>query len=185
MKLLAFGASYSKDSINKKFAVYVAKQFPDADVEILDLRDYQLPLYTTESEAEIGFPHAVLDFIAKLEGADMIVVSLAEHNGSYTTAFKNLFDWASRVKLKIFDGKKLLLLATAPGPRGGLSVLQVAADRFPIHGAEIAGAFSLPRFHDNFSEEAGILDETLRQAFNQMIDTIRRNQHDEYYADIP
>lgn len=176
MKLIAFGASYSNDSINQKFATYAAKQFAGADIEILDLRNYWLPLYTTDVETEIGHPEEVTHFLAKLEQADLIVISLAEYNGSYATAFKNLFDWASRVKMNFFEGKELLLLSTSPGPRGGLTVLQTAKERFPFHGATIAGTFSLPNFYDNFSEETGILNEEVKGKFNDVIGTLQQAQ---------
>jgi NAD(P)H-dependent FMN reductase len=170
MKIIAFGASYSGSSINRKLAAYAASQFEGAQVEVLDLRQFELPLYTPEAERALGHPQAAQDFVAKLGGADLIIASMAEHNGSYTAAFKNLFDWASRVKLQMFEGKRLLLLSTAPGPRGGLSVLQQAIDRFPRHGATVAAHFSLPSFAKNFSEEAGILDEALRASFLQAIE---------------
>lgn len=169
MNIVAFGASYSKNSINKTFAAYAASQFAAEKVEVLDLSNYPLPLFTTDVEAEIGHPEGISHFLNKLEQADLIVISLAEHNGTYSTAFKNLFDWTSRVKLKMFEGKKVLLLATAPGARGGISVLEAAQQRFPIHGAEIAGVFSLPNFHDNFSEDTGILQEELKNRFQEVL----------------
>lgn len=173
MKILAFGASYSSNSINQKLASFAAAQFPGAQTEILDLRKFQLPLFTTDLEAIIGHPHEVNDFLSRLDHADLIIISLAEHNGSYSTAFKNLFDWASRVKVKMFERKKLLLLSTAPGPRGGLSVLKTASERFPIHGAEIVGTFSLPHFHENFSEHSGIIHEELNEKFRNTLDNIK------------
>lgn len=184
MKVIAFGASYSKDSINRKFAAYATQYIPASDIEVLDLGAFPLPLYTTDLEAAIGQPREALDFIAKLDEADLLVVSLAEHNGSYTTAFKNLFDWASRAKMNMFEGKKMLLLSTAPGPRGGLSVLQAAAQRFPIHGAEIVGTFSLPQFHDTFSEGIGILNEDLKQQFEKVIDNATKGLVQEYHTAV-
>nr|MBP7644875.1 NAD(P)H-dependent oxidoreductase [Saprospiraceae bacterium] len=93
MKIIAIGASYSKTSINRVFAKYVAEQIEDAQTEVMDLNIYDLPLYTTEKEKEIGIPQSARDFVIKLDEADLLVISLAEHNGTYTTAFKNLFDW--------------------------------------------------------------------------------------------
>lgn len=171
MKLVAFGASYSKNSINKKLAAYAATFFSHAETEIIDLCNYPLPLYTIDVEAEMGQPQAAKDFVAKLDEADVLIISLSEHNGSYTTAFKNLFDWASRSKVKMFEGKKVLLLATAPGPRGGVSVLEAAKSRFPVHGAEIIGSFSLPKFQENFSDESGIVNSDLKLDFEYVIRT--------------
>ncbi|MNK69426.1 FMN-dependent NADH-azoreductase [compost metagenome] len=174
MKILAFGASYSSTSINKTFAEYATGFFPAKEIEVLDLKSFPLPLYTTDLEKEIGKPQAAIDFVEKLEAADLLIISVAEHNGSYATAFKNLFDWASRFKVKMFENKKMLLLSTAPGPRGGLSALQSATARFPIHGAEVLGSFSLPKFGENFAAGQGITDETLKQEFMQVIDNAKQ-----------
>lgn len=173
MKIIAFGASYSKNSINKRFAAFAATQFEGATTEVLDLSIYELPLYTVDKEKEIGHPEILQDFVAKLHSADLLIISMSEHNGSYTAAFKNLFDWTSRVELKMFTGKKLLLLSTAPGPRGGLGALESAKTRFPIHGAEIVGSFSLPRFNENFDDTRGILEDDLRTTFTQLIEQTR------------
>lgn len=166
MKIIAFGASHHKASINKIFAGYAASQFKNATVELLDLNDYELPLFTVDREQEIGHPQAAHDFVTKMEEADLLIISMSEHNGSYTASFKNLFDWASRVKLKLFDGKKMLLLSTATGAGAGVHVIEAAKTRFPRHGAEIIATFSLPRFKDNFSMEKGILIDELRTEFN-------------------
>ena len=116
MKIIAFGGSYSKNSINKKFAVYAASLFKDVDIEILDLNDYPLPLFTIDHEKESGHPQAAKDFLAKIEEADMLIISLAENNGSYSVGFKNLFDWVSRIKVKMFEGKKCCCCQQRPDP---------------------------------------------------------------------
>jgi len=77
-------------------------------------------------------------------------LSLAEHNGAYSAVFKNVFDWISRIDAKVFETTPMLLLSTSPGARAGQSVMEIALDRFPRHGATIVENFSLPSFHDNF-----------------------------------
>ncbi|NLX28973.1 MAG: NAD(P)H-dependent oxidoreductase [Bacteroidales bacterium] len=175
MKILAMGASNSKASINKQFAAFAASQFEQAKVKLLDLNDYEVPLFSVDTESQQGYPPLVRSFVHEFEQADFIIISLAEHNGSYTAAFKNLFDWASRIEARIFGGKKVLLLATSTGMGGGKYVLDNAVKRFPKHGAEITGHFSLPKFFDNFSPETGILDEQLRQDFNQLVHQIKES----------
>ncbi|MGE0637291.1 MAG: NADPH-dependent FMN reductase [Bacteroidia bacterium] len=165
LKIVAFGASYSSTSINRQFAGYAAGLFENAEVELLDLREFDLPLFTSDREKELGKPEAAQRFIEKLKQADLLIISMGEHNGSYEAAFKNLFDWTSRIELKMFEGKKILLLSTSPGGRGGLGALETAKTRFPIHGAVITAHFSLPRFRDNFSAEQGIVNEELKNLF--------------------
>lgn len=153
MKILTFAGSSSKNSINKKLAVYASSLFKEAEVEVLDLNDYELPLFSVDLEKEIGKPKLANQFLEKIAGADLLVLSLAEHNGNLSVAFRNIFDWASRGGVKVFQKKPMLLMATSTGARGGKSVLEIAEKRFPFDGAEIKGVFSLPKFSENFDTE--------------------------------
>ncbi|ESU18544.1 hypothetical protein FCR2A7T_28370 [Flavobacterium cauense R2A-7] len=153
MKIIAFGASNSRNSINKKLATYVSHLFENAEVEVLDLNDFTIPLFSVDLEKEIGQPQQAQDFLDKIASADMLVVSMAENNSNYTAAFKSLFDWASRINGKVFQQKPMLLMATSPGGRGGANVLEIAKNAFPRYGADIKATFSLPLFDQNFDLE--------------------------------
>jgi len=153
MKIIAFGGSNSKNSINKKLATYASSLFKEASAEVLDLNDFALPLFSVDLEKEIGQPQLAKDFLDKIASADFLVVSLAENNGNYSAAFKNLLDWASRQAKEVFHQKPMLLMATSPGGRGGATVLEIAKNAFPRFGADIKGTFSLPSFNDNFDVE--------------------------------
>jgi len=155
MKIIAFAGSNSKNSINKKLATYAAHLFENATVEVLDLNDFALPIFGVDVETEIGQPKLAKDFLDKLAMADIIVMSLAENNGSYSVAFKNIFDWASRQYKDVFQQKPMLLMATSPGGRGGASVLALAQENLPRYGANIKAVFSLPSFNENFDIEQG------------------------------
>ena len=137
-------------------------------MDLFQLSELYLPLYSIDLEKENGIPAEVVAFYDRIQHSDLILISLAEHNGSYTAAFKNLFDWLSRYESKFFQGKKLFLLSTSTGKRGGLSVMEAALDRFPRHGAEIVAHFSLPSFHDHFSEQEGIRDAALKDEFEKL-----------------
>lgn len=150
--IIAFAGSNSKTSINKQLTVYAAGILDDVHVDILDLNDFDLPLYGIDLELESGIPENAHKFLDAMKASDGIILSLAEHNGSYATVFKNLFDWMSRIESKTFFGKPMLLMATSPGGRGGASVLDAAKSRFPFHDAKIIDVFSLPSFSVNFSE---------------------------------
>jgi chromate reductase len=153
MKIIAFGGSNSQHSINKHLATYAAGLFENAEVEILDLNDFAMPLFSVDLEKEIGQHEIAKAFLEKIKSADVVVVSLAENNGSYSVAFKNVFDWSSRIMKEVFQQKPMLLLATSPGPRGGASVLEIANNAFPRYGAQIKATFSLPTFSANFDLE--------------------------------
>lgn len=82
MKIVAFGASTSSTSINKTLATYAAQQVEGAQVNVLDLNNYNVPMFSEDKEKEIGQAEGAIAFLRELEQADAIVVSFAEHNGS-------------------------------------------------------------------------------------------------------
>ncbi|MEP2935159.1 MAG: NAD(P)H-dependent oxidoreductase [Gilvibacter sp.] len=170
--IIAFGGSNSKSSINKQLAAYTAQQITDATVHVLDLNDYELPLYGIDLEQEQGIPNNAQLFLDKIKQADGLVISLAEHNGAYSAAFKNVFDWMSRIDGKLWSDVPMLLMATSPGGRGGATVLDIAANRFPYMGGNVVATYSLPMFNANFSDN-GIVDSDLASALEKAIATFK------------
>lgn len=173
MHILAIGGSNSANSINRQLAQFAASLFDDSTATIYDLSKIDIPLFSVQLESSIDMPKAVLDFAHEIDNADLIVLSLAENNGSYNAGFKNLIDWTSRIAdRKVWNNKTMLLMATSPGARGGATVLETAAAYFPRMGANIKATFSLPKFHENFNLNDGILDETLSQELKEIIHSI-------------
>ncbi|MCE7993366.1 MAG: NAD(P)H-dependent oxidoreductase [Roseivirga sp.] len=173
MNILAFGASSSSTSINQKLAVYTAQQIENSTVTVADLNDFEMPIYSSDREKAGGIPQLASQFKNLITQADGIVISFAEHNGSYTAAFKNLYDWVSRLEGKVWQGKPVLLMATSPGGRGGQTVLKQAVVSFPFMGADVASEFSLPSFHKNFDSESGITDQTLKVQFEEALQAFK------------
>jgi len=156
-KVIAFGASTSRKSINKALAAYAASLIESAEVEVLDLNDFELPMFSEDKETELGQPEPAKHFLEKIQQADGLVISFAAHNGSYTAAYKNLFDWCSRIEKAVYQGKPAVFLATSPGKSGASSVLDLALQSAPFFRAEVKGSLSVPNFYDNFDLEAGVM----------------------------
>jgi chromate reductase, NAD(P)H dehydrogenase (quinone) len=151
-KILAIGGSNSKTSINKMLATHIASQVEGAAVTTLDWDHLVLPLYSVDLEANEGIPEAVIAFKKQIEDTDSIVLSVAENNGNITAAFKNLWDWTSRLDPKVWMSKPLFLAATSPGGRGGMNALEITKNLMPHYGGNLIVDFSLPSFYDNFKE---------------------------------
>ena len=169
MKIIAFAGSNSSVSINKRLATYAASLFESTDVEILDLKDYEAPLYGIDIENKIGQAEEAKQFLLKLKSADIIVLSLAENNGNYAVAFKNIIDWCSRIERDFFNKKPMLLMATSPGRGGGSLVLEIAQSNLPRFDSNVKAVFSLPSFEHNFDQETNTisnaaLDSELKKA---------------------
>ena len=167
--ILAFGASNSKQSINKKLAKFAADQVADAAVQFLDLNDFEMPIYSIDRQNESGIPELAHQFKEHIKQADGIIISFAEHNGAYSTAFKNIFDWISRIEKDVWANKPMLLLATSPGARGGKTVLEIALNKFRFMNQNTIASFSLPSFRQNFTVGDGITDPELLQAFREQL----------------
>lgn len=90
-----------------------------------------------------------------LAEADAFVISFAEHNGHYPAAYKNLFDWATRIERSVFGEKPAVYLATSPGPGGAQTVLGAATGSAPYFGGNVQASVSVPSFYDNFDFESG------------------------------
>ncbi|MDP8204698.1 MAG: NAD(P)H-dependent oxidoreductase [Candidatus Tenebribacter mawsonii] len=157
MKVLAFAASSSSRSINKKLVTYALSFLKGVEIELLDLNNYELPLFSEDIEKEIGQPALAKEFLRKIGESDALLISFAEHNGSYSVAYKNIFDWCSRIKPKVFQGKLMVLLSTSPGKRGGSSVLVTAESTAHRFAGKVKASLSIPSFEDNFDLESNTL----------------------------
>ena len=160
MKIFAFAGSNSSTSINKQLVKFVLKSFPDDEVNLIDLNDYLMPVFSVDLEKN-GFPDEAYQFLKNIEESDIIICSLAENNRSYSAAFKNIFDWCSRINVKVFQNKPMFLMTTSPGGYGGGNVMADASKFFPQFGADIKETFSLPKFYENFDSENGIINPEL------------------------
>lgn len=155
-KILAFSGSNSANSINQQLVHLVADKFNQHQVMVVDIRDYPLPVFGVDLEAESGSPKNADQFRNLMNQYDGYIIACPEHNGSMPTAFKNLIDWLSRIKetedSSIFNKKPLLLFSASPGPRGGMTNLQNLANIMPYWGAEIVGHYSIGSFYQEFTD---------------------------------
>ena len=122
----------------------------------MDINDYEMPIYSPAREAE-GIPELATKFYEMLGAADAVLFSFAEHNGSYSTAWKNIIDWATRIDREIYQGSKLVMLSATPGPMAGANVLRTATASAPIFGGELLGSLGVGKFMENFDVAAGEL----------------------------
>ena len=183
MKIIGFAGSNSKKSINKSLVQYTSTLFESASIELLDLNDYEVETFGIDKLDTNGVPSKIIALANKIDNVNLLVISLAEHNGTYSSAFKNIYDWLSVIpNRKVLGKTPVLLLATSPGDRGGAGVLKAAIERFPIDGSEILESFSLPNFDDNFKDE-NISNITLRLEIIQKVNKIKSTKFEAHYKD--
>lgn len=170
--ILAFAGSNSSTSINQQLIHYVASEIQSHKTKVLDLTNYTMPMYSEDEEKNNGFPGMVMGLKQEISEAEALIISVNEHNGSLGAFFKNVLDWLSRLDRNFLENKKILLMSTSPGKRGGISAMEYAKGMLPRFGGEIVESFSFPSFYDNFStEENKVIDETLMLGLKEVLST--------------
>ena len=171
--ILAFGASNSTASINVQLARHAVSMLSGVQINFIDLNDFEMPIFSIDRENTTGIPEAAHLFKTHIRHADAILISFAEHNGSYSVAFKNILDWSSRIERNMWLDKPMCLLATSPGRRGAQSVLKAACDRFPHMNGHVISHFSLPSFAHNFDADHGITNSEMAQQLQTILQTFQ------------
>ena len=181
MNILAFGTSNNESSINRTLAVYTAQLVADATIHTLNIHDYEMPIFSDQREQDLGQPPQAKAFYEKIAAADALVVSFAEHNGGYSAAYKNLFDWTSRIDKEVFQNKPVVFLSTSPGPGGAASVLASALGSAEFFGARVIASLSVPSFYDNFDLEASqMVNAEIRATLQTTMQQLEEATHPEH-----
>ncbi len=127
-RILAFAGSARKDSLNKKLLKIAVEgaQAAGADVTLVDLADFELPLFSQDLESEMGMPDIAGKFKRLMIAHDGFLIASPEYNSAFSPLLKNTIDWASRSEsddeppLMAYRGKTAAILATSPGGLGGM-----------------------------------------------------------------
>jgi chromate reductase len=126
-KILALAGSTRKDSYNKRLVHIAASgaEAAGAEISVIDLRDYALPLFDQDLERDEGTPEAAKRLKGLMVEHDGFLISSPEYNSSISAVLKNAIDWVSRPvpgepPLVAFGGKVATILSASPGALGGL-----------------------------------------------------------------
>ncbi|RPG36980.1 MAG: NADPH-dependent oxidoreductase [Muricauda sp. TMED12] len=171
-KIIAFTGSTSHNSINQKLLDYIIKEFPNKGIELLDLKSYELPIYSPETEKK-GIPIQTKEIFQIFNSADGFILASPEHNGLPSAFLKNHIDWLSRVDQRFFHDKPILLLSTSPGATGGKSHLDILAKLVHRWGGELIGQFSLSDFYQNFDTRTNTPNKSAHeQSLNHLVKSL-------------
>lgn len=126
-RILAFAGSTRTDSFNKKLIKVAAAgaTAAGAEVTLIDLRDFPMPLYDGDLEAKEGLPENTKKLKALFLANQGLLISSPEYNSSVTGVLKNALDWVSRsapgeAALACYAGKVAGLVSASTGALGGL-----------------------------------------------------------------
>ena len=165
------GASLHRGLVREAAGIAAAN---GAEVESLDLRDLNVPLYDGDREAAYGLPAGVRKVIDAVRDADGVVLASPEYNHSVSGVTKNLLDWVSRGRPYPLEGKPVLALSATPGPSAGRAGLEALRQPLEAVGARVktAGFGRVARRSDGAVDlppaDAGRLAGTVREWLDEI-----------------
>ena len=165
-RILAFASSTRRESFNKKLVAIAAQGAREggAEVTLIDLKDFPLPLFDQDLEAEQGMPENGKKLKKLFIDHDGLLIASPEYNSSFPAVLKNAIDWVSRPapgepSLVAFRGKVATLMSASPGALGGLRGL--------VHVRSILGNLgvivlpdqtAVAKAHEAFQPDGSLVD---------------------------
>jgi NAD(P)H-dependent FMN reductase len=166
VKVLAFAGSLRAESYNKKLAAAAANaaRKAGAEVTLIDLKDYPLPIFDEDIEKAEGLHPNGRKLKDLFLAHDALIISSPEYNSAYSAVLKNAIDWVSRpaaaeAPLGCFDGKTALLLSASPGALGGLRglvVLRMLLGNIKVH--VLPEQLAIVKAHEAFNGDGSLKD---------------------------
>ncbi|MEM6513880.1 MAG: NAD(P)H-dependent oxidoreductase [Pseudomonadota bacterium] len=185
-RILAFSGSARKDSFNQQLVTAAARhaEAAGADVTLISLRDYPMPLYHQDEEAEHGQPDSVAALKTLFTEHDGLLIASPEYNGSITALLKNTLDWLSRrhddePSMVAYTGKVAAIMGASPGGLGGLrGLVHVRAILSNLGVMVIPKQFALRAAYEAFDDDGNLKNERDRDTVvgltASLVDTTRR-----------
>lgn len=185
-KILAFAGSARRDSVNKKLVTFAAEKARDlgADVTLIDLADYPMPLYNGDYEDEHGQPGTATKIYELMKAHDGFLIACPEYNSSITPLLKNTIDWASRPyegdpSLAAYSGKTAALLSASPGAFGGMrGLVHVRSILSSIGVFVVPNQAAVGSAHEVFDDAGTIADDKtatrIDAVVRQLVETTSR-----------
>ena len=182
MRLLFFAGSTREGSYNKKLA-RLAQHIATANgIEgvFVDLKDYPMPLYNADLEAEQGPPQKAVEFKALLSEYQGVFIASPEYNSSVTPLLKNTIDWVTRVRakgetgLEVYKTRVFAISGASPGYYGAMRSLLTLRQILVVGtGAMvIPQQLALPRAGDAFEEDGSLKDKAQQTLVKDVVEKL-------------
>lgn len=175
--ILAFSGSLRQDSFNHKLAAIAARgaRGAGAQVTLIRLRDYPLPLFDEDLEKAKGMPENAVKLKKLFADHDALLIASPEYNGGISAALKNVIDWVSRATskdeepLSVLKGKRAAILAGSPGGLGGSRGLELLRKQLEnIRIEVISRQVTIPKVHEVLDENGELKDAKLQNELMEL-----------------
>ncbi len=176
-KILAFAGSTRAESFNKKLVKIAATgaRNAGAEVTLIDLREFPLPLYDGDLEARDGLPANARKLKQLFLAHDGLLLACPEYNSGITGVLKNTIDWVSRAEsddepdLACYIGKVAAIMSASPGFLGGLrGLVQVRSILGNIRVLVLPEQVTVSKAHEAFNPDGSLKDAKKQAAVEKL-----------------
>jgi NAD(P)H-dependent FMN reductase len=161
VRILAFSGSARRESFNRKWLAIAVRAVREAGAEVtlLDLNEYPMPIYHGDLEDSDGLPANAAKLIALIQQHPGLLIASPEYNSMISPLLKNTIDWCTRGDDNPFTGKVAAVLSASPGMFGGVRSLKMAQALLQHLGAIIVpGQTVLPHADKAFDPAGNLLE---------------------------
>ena len=157
MKIVIISGSPRGNSITYRVALHlenILKQSTDHDVEIIDLREVEMPQLQKVFTSVESTPTEYREVAKKMFDANAYILVTPEYNGSYSAPLKNLLDHFPKQHHKVFG-----IVTASTGMLGGVrAALQLQELIFALFGIGSPYMLVTPQVDKKFDIEGNLLD---------------------------
>ena len=170
-RILAFSGSVRRESFNSRLlkAPVAAARAAGAEVTVIELADYPLPLFDQDAESRDGLPANARRLKELFKSHQALLLACPEYNGSVTPLLKNALDWVSRRDgaesgTVPYQNKLAALVSASDGRWGGSRGIRHVRETLTILGCVVLPEqYNLSAADKAFDADDRLIDEKVRR----------------------
>ncbi len=126
-----------------------------ATVEMLDLNEYQFPLFNEILQFQPNPSPSVVEFATRIKSAEGVIIVTPEYNGGYPASLKNVTD----LLYDEWHRKPIAISTVSNGPFGGMQVItSLQFSLWKIRAWTVPAMFPVPKVGGSFDENGNATD---------------------------
>lgn len=157
-KIVILSSSVRVGRNSNRVALYFKKYIEEnklADAEIIDLNEYQFPVFNERLKYQINPTPQTLEFAEKIKSADGVLIVTPEYNGGYPAALKNVID----LLYAEWYRKPTAIATVSDGGFGGTQVItSLQFSLWKMKAWTVPAMFPVPKVRDAFDELGNATD---------------------------